>query len=109
MAVGTVELTKNNFKEEVLDSSIPVIVDFWATWCMPCKMVAPIVEEVREAYKDRCKVTKLNIDDGMEVATRFSVMNIPTIVFFKDGMEFTRVVGVVSKDDIIEKIEEMLA
>jgi len=109
MVLGIVELTKDNFKQEVLDSSIPVVVDFWATWCMPCKMIAPIVEEVSELYKDRCRVAKLNIDDAMEIATRFGVMNIPTIIFFKDGQEFTRVVGVVSKDNIIEKIEEMLA
>ena len=109
MVLGIVELTKDNFKQEVLDSSIPVVVDFWATWCMPCKMIAPIIEEIGELYKDKCRIAKLNIDDAMEIATRFGVMNIPTIIFFKDGQEFTRVVGVVSKDNIIEKIEEMFA
>ncbi len=102
------ELTKENFESEVLKSDKPVIVDFWATWCMPCKMIVPIVKELSETYKDRCKVAKLNIDDAMEIATKFGVMNIPTILFFKDGQEFTRLVGVVSRDTISDKIEEML-
>ena len=102
------ELTKDNFAQEVLRSPIPVIVDFWATWCMPCKMITPLLKEVSMLYKDKCKVAKLNIDDAMELATRFGVMNIPTIIFFKDGREFTRVTGVVPKDAIVEKIEEML-
>ena len=107
MAGNLIELTKENFEQEVLQSSIPVIVDFWATWCMPCKMITPIVEELSETYKDKCKITKLNIDNAMEVATRFSVMSIPTIMFFKDGNVHSKTVGVVSKDDIIDKIEEM--
>ncbi|NQT74913.1 MAG: thioredoxin [Candidatus Omnitrophica bacterium] len=102
------ELTKDNFEKEVLRSSKPVIVDFWATWCMPCKMIAPIIKEISHESKDKLKVAKLNIDDAMEIATRFGVMNIPTIIFFKDGREFTRLVGVVSKDTITDKIEEML-
>jgi len=102
------ELGKDNFEKEVLRSHKPVVVDFWATWCMPCKMVAPILEEITRLYKDRCKVTKLNVDDAVEIATKFGVMNIPTIIFFKDGREFTRLVGVVSKDTIIEKVEELL-
>lgn len=102
------ELTKENFESEVLNSDKPVIVDFWATWCMPCKMIAPLVKELSETYKDRCKVAKLNIDDAMEITTRFGVMSIPTVVFFKDGQEFTRLVGVVSRDTISDKIEEIL-
>jgi thioredoxin 1 len=102
------ELTKENFSAEVLKSDKPVIVDFWAAWCMPCKMIAPMVKEVGEEYKDKCKVAKLNIDNAMEIATKFGVMNIPTIIFFKNGNEFTRLVGVVSKDTISGKIEEML-
>lgn len=102
------ELNKDNFEQEVLNSSIPVMVDFWATWCMPCKMIAPVVEEISRDYTGKCKVVKLNIDDAMELATRFGVMNIPTIIFFKNGTEFARIVGVVSKDNIRKKIEEML-
>jgi len=108
MSENVVELTRDNFKDEVLKSSMPVIVDFWATWCAPCKMLAPIIKDIKDEYKERCKVAKLNIDDAMDIATKFGVMNIPTIIFFKDGTEFTRVVGVVSKEDISVKIEEML-
>ncbi|MBU4311225.1 MAG: thioredoxin [Candidatus Omnitrophica bacterium] len=103
------ELTKENFAREVLKSAKPVIVDFWATWCMPCKMIAPIIKEISTEYDGKCKVAKLNIDDAMEIATKFGVMNIPTVVFFKDGKEFTRVVGVASKGNFIKKIKEMLA
>jgi len=102
------ELTKDNFKEEVLDSDKPVLVDFWATWCIPCKMIAPIVNEISNEYNGKCKVAKLNIDDAMEIATKFGVMNIPTIILFKDGKEFTRIVGVASKESILKKIEGAL-
>ena len=102
------ELTKDNFKKEVLDSDQPVLVDFWATWCMPCKMIAPIVNEISNEYNGKCKVAKLNIDDAMEIATKFGVMNIPTIILFKDGKEFTRIVGVASKESILKKIEGAL-
>ncbi len=103
------ELTKENFVNEVLKSAKPVIVDFWATWCMPCKMIASIIKEINAEYNGRCKIAKLNIDEAMEIATKFGVMNIPTVIFFKDGKEFTRVVGVASKDNFIKKIEEILA
>ena len=103
------ELTKANFEAEVLKSDKPVLVDFWATWCMPCKMIAPIVEEIGEQYDGKCKVAKLNIDDAMEIATKFGVMNIPTVIFFKDGSEYTRIVGVAPKESIAEKLEEILA
>jgi thioredoxin 1 len=101
------ELTKDNFEREVLKSKGPVLVDFWATWCMPCRMIAPIIKELNQSYKDRCKIAKLNVDEEMEIATRFNVMNIPTIIFFKDGKEHARIAGVVSRDNIVQKIEEM--
>ena len=103
------ELTKDNFEKEALRSPKPVLVDFWATWCMPCKMIAPVIKEIDQAFNDKLKVAKLNIDDAMEIATRFGVMNIPTIILFKDGREFTRLVGVVSRDTISDKIEELIA
>lgn len=109
MTKNIVELTKDNFESEVLRSSMPVIVDFWATWCMPCRMIAPVIDEVSRKYSGKCKVAKLNVDNAMDVATKFSVMNIPTIIFFKGGAEFSRIVGVASKDSIVGKIEEMFA
>jgi thioredoxin 1 len=109
MAGNVVELTRDNFEQEVLKSAVPVVVDFWATWCVPCKMIAPVVEQISGEYAGKCKVGKLNIDDAMDIAAKFSVMNIPTVIFFKDGAEFTRVVGVVSKDGLANKLEEVLA
>lgn len=108
MAKNVIELTKDNFEKEVLRSSMPVIVDFWAAWCMPCKMIAPIIDEVSRKYSGKCKVAKLNVDNTMDVATKFGVMNIPTVIFFKDGAEFSRIVGVSSKNSIVGKVEEML-
>lgn len=108
MAGNVVELTQDNFEKEVLKSDKPVIVDFWATWCMPCKMIAPVVEEIAKGYKDKYKIAKLNIDDAIDIATDYSVMNIPTLIFFNNGEEVARMVGAASKMDIIKKIKEVL-
>lgn len=105
MAGNILELNNDNFEEVVLKSDKPVVVDFWATWCMPCKMLAPTVEEIANEYKDKYKIAKLNIDDAMDVATNFSVMNIPTLIFFNKGKEVARMVGAASKRDILKKIE----
>ena len=107
MAGNVLELSDDNFKEVVLKSDKPVIVDFWATWCMPCKMLAPTVEEIANECKGKYKIAKLNIDDAMDVATSFSVMNIPTLIFFNNGGEVARMVGAASKRDILKKIEEV--
>ncbi len=101
-----IELRDDNFEEMVLKSDRPVIVDFWATWCMPCKMLAPTVEEIANEYKDKYKIAKLNIDDAIDVATKFSVMNIPTLIFFSKGKEVARMVGAASRRDILKRIEE---
>ncbi len=107
MAGNVLELRDDSFEEEVLKSDKPVIVDFWATWCMPCKMIAPIVEEIANEYKGKYKIAKLNIDDAMDVATNLSVMNIPTLIFFNKGGEVARMVGAASKRDILKKIKEV--
>jgi len=107
MAGNVLELRDDNFETEVLKSDKPVIVDFWATWCMPCKMLALTVEEIANEYKGKYKIAKLNIDDAMDVATNLSVMNIPTLIFFSNGQEAGRMVGAASKRDILKKIEEV--
>ncbi len=107
MAGNVMELRDDNFEENVLKSDKPVIVDFWAAWCMPCKMLAPTVEEIANEYKGKYKVAKLNIDDAMDIATNLSVMNIPTLIFFNKGKEAARMVGAASKRDIVKKIEEV--
>jgi thioredoxin 1 len=107
MAGNVLELKDDNFKEVVLKSDKPVIVDFWAAWCMPCKMLTPTIEEIANEYKGRYNIAKLNIDDAMNTATSLSVMNIPTLIFFNNGQEVARMVGVASKRDILKKIEEV--
>jgi len=105
MSGNVLEVRGDNFEEVVLKSDRPVIVDFWAAWCVPCKMLAPTIEEIANEYKGQYKVAKLNIDDAMDVATRLSVMNIPTLIFFNKGEEVARIVGAASKRDILKKIE----
>jgi len=103
-----VELTRDNFKTEVVDSKKVVVVDFWAPWCMPCKMIAPHVDALAKDYKDSVKVGKINIDDNGELATDLSIMNIPTIIFFKNGREMSRLVGVNKKEHIESRIKELI-
>ncbi len=101
--MSVMHLTKENFKEEVLDSKVPVLVDFFATWCGPCKMVAPVVEELAAELKD-AKVFKIDVDDQMELARQYRVMSIPTFLVFKDGQMVKREMGARSKSEL----EDML-
>ena len=100
-----ITLTKENFETEVLKSELPVLVDFWASWCGPCKMLAPVLESVQDEIGEKAKIYKLDVDEGMEVAKRFGIMSVPTMIIFKNGEEVERLVGLRSKSEIISTIE----
>ena len=94
-------ITEQNFKEEVLDSNKPVLIDFWATWCGPCRMIAPVVEEIAEEYKDEIKVGKVNVDEVPSLANAFGITAIPTLILFKNGKPAEKSVGLVSKEKLV--------
>ena len=104
-----VHITDSNFKKEVLESDIPVIVDFWATWCGPCKMIAPLFEDLAKEFEKKLKFAKLNIEEGARTATRYGVMSVPTLIFFQKGKIIDQVVGALTKAELKRKIEEHLA
>lgn len=95
-------LTVDNFQEKVLDAKGTVLVDFFATWCGPCKMVAPAVEQLAEEYQGKAAVYKLDVDEAQDIAMKLQIMSIPTLVFFKDGVESERIRGAVSKAELAE-------
>jgi len=101
-------LNDGNFKQEVLDSTIPVLVDFWAEWCGPCRMIAPTIEEIAREYDGKVKVCKLNVEEGQQTASSYSIMNIPTIMIFKNGEVVEKVIGAVAKSDLTGKIDAHL-
>jgi len=103
-----IEVTDQNFDETVLKSNKPVIVDFWAEWCGPCRMVGPIVEEIGQEYKDRAVVTKLNVDHNPAVTAQYGIRNIPTVLFFKNGEVADKQVGAVPKNNLVNKLEALL-
>jgi thioredoxin 1 len=100
--------TDNNFKKDVLESKLPVLVDFWATWCGPCKIVAPLVEELAKEYSNRIKIGKLNVEESPKTASQFGIMSVPALMFFKDGKVMDQVVGGLSRAELKRKIEENL-
>lgn len=103
--MAEITLTKDNFDKEVLDSDIPVLVDFWATWCGPCQMLSPVIEEIAAEYEDKIKVGKVNVDDEGELAIRFGVASIPTLMVFKNGTLTETAVGYRHKADILNMID----
>ena len=102
------ELNKENFKAEIEDYKGVAMVDFWASWCGPCQMAGPIVEEVAKKMTDKAKFAKVNVDDNQEVASRFGVMSIPTFVFFQDGQEVDRKIGLLSEEEITATVKKLL-
>ncbi|MFO7654479.1 MAG: thioredoxin [Candidatus Krumholzibacteriia bacterium] len=105
---GTIKLDSNNWQNEVLESGEPVLVDFWAPWCGPCKMIGPIVEELAGEYSGRVKVGKVNVDDNQHLASQFGIRGIPTVMIFKDGQVANSFVGLRSKDDLASALDALL-
>jgi thioredoxin 1 len=101
-------LTDANFDENVKASDVPVLVDFWAEWCGPCKMIAPVLEEIAQEHAGKVRIAKLNIDDNLDVTRRFEVMSIPTLILFKDGEPKARVIGAKPKGALLEEISAYL-
>lgn len=98
-------INEENFEEEVLNSNVPVLVDFWASWCGPCKMMSPIIEEIAEETKNDIKVCKVNIDENSSLATKYGIMSIPTFIVFKNGEISAHTIGVKSKEEILELLK----
>lgn len=108
MSSTTAAVTDNNFREEVLESEIPVLVDFWAPWCGPCRMVAPVVEEIAEQYEGKVKVVKLNTDENPQVATQYGIRSIPTLMIFSGGQRVDMVVGAVPRTTLATTLEKYI-
>lgn len=104
-STNIVNLTTANFDQEVLKAPQPVVVDFWAEWCAPCKMIAPLLDELAQEYGERVKITKVNIDQHQELAVRYRINSIPTLLFFKNGQVVDQVVGMKSKKDFKAKLD----
>jgi len=108
-SANVVELTSANWESEVVNSEVPVMVDFWAPWCGPCRMVAPVVEEIAKERAEALKVVKLNIDENQNTAVQFNVMSIPTLILFRDGQPAKTVIGAYPKRKLDAELEPALA
>lgn len=104
--MSIVNLTQSDFREKVTESSLPVLVDFWASWCKPCLAIAPTLEEIARDYEGKLVVAKVNVDEQRLLASMFQVMSIPTLILFKDGKKVAELVGTQSKESLIRKIDQ---
>lgn len=106
--MALVHFTDGNFKTEVLDSETPVLVDFWAAWCGPCRAIAPLIEELAREYDGKIKVGKVDVDENPQTASQYGIMSIPTLMFFKKGKISEQVVGALNKSELKKRIESHL-
>jgi len=106
--MNAIQVTDSTFSSEVLQSQLPVLVDFWAVWCGPCKMIAPIVEELAGEYNGKVKFTKLDVDTNQQTAMQFGIRSIPTLLVFKQGQVVDQIVGAVPKKVLIQKLDRVL-
>ena len=106
--MSLITITDDNFKEEVLDSDKPVLIDFWAVWCGPCKMIAPIVEELAVEFEGKAKIGKLDVDSNQQTSIKYGVRSIPTLLIFKDGEVKETIIGAVPKAKVVEKLNSVI-
>ena len=104
--VNVIEFTDGNFEDDVLKADVPVLVDFWAAWCAPCRLLTPTVEAIAKDYSGKARVGKLNVDENNEVSAKFGIKGIPTLILFKNGTEQERVVGATTKDNIARMLDK---
>jgi thioredoxin 1 len=109
MSQAVTEVTDSTFDAEVLQSPVPVLVDFWATWCGPCRMIAPVVEELAKQYEGKLKVTKVDVDNNMRIATKYDIRSIPSLYIFKGGKVVQTIIGAVPKGQLIMAVDGVLA
>ena len=108
MSGSTLTVTKSNFQTEVLQSKVPILIDFWAQWCAPCRAVAPVLDELAAKFQGKFTVGKVNVDEHPELAAQFGILNIPTMIFLKNGQEVDRVVGLQPKSQLEAKIQKLI-